>query len=84
MSTDLPLTPDDVNEIAAILEGSQFDRLDLKTSRFRLRVERGSGWTQQWSLDEAAASAPIASVAAAPAGELSAAPSSGRGALIAA
>lgn len=67
MSTDLPLTPDDVNEIAAILEGSQFDRLDLKTSRFRLRVERGSGWTQQWSLDEAAASAPIASVAAAPA-----------------
>ena len=35
MTTDLPLTPEDVNEITAILDGSSFDRLDLKTSRLR-------------------------------------------------
>lgn len=53
MTTDLPLTPEDVNEIAAILDGSNYDRLDIRTNRFRLRVERsGEGWSQQWSLDE--------------------------------
>lgn len=53
MTTDLPLTPDDVNEIAAILDGSNYDRLDIRTNRFRLRVERSSdGWSQEWSLDE--------------------------------
>lgn len=55
MSADLPLTPDDVNEIASILDGSSYDRLDVKTSRFRLRVERsGDGWSQEWSLDDGA------------------------------
>lgn len=55
MSADLPLSPDDVNEIASILDGSSYDRLDVKTSRFRLRVERsGDGWSQEWSLDDGA------------------------------
>jgi biotin carboxyl carrier protein len=52
---DLPLTLDDVNEIVSILDGSQYDRLDIKTARFRLRVaksDEGDGWTQQWSLED--------------------------------
>ena len=54
MTTDLPLTPEDVNEIASILDGSNYDRLDIRTPRYRLRVERsGDGWSQEWSLDDA-------------------------------
>lgn len=61
MSADLPLTPEDVNEIASILEGSSYDRLDVKTSRFRLRVERsGDGWSQEWSLDDGAEATVVA------------------------
>jgi acetyl-CoA carboxylase biotin carboxyl carrier protein len=53
MTIDLPLTPEDVNEIAAILDGSSYDRLDIRTSRLRLRVQRSDGgWTQQWSIAE--------------------------------
>ena len=48
---DLPLTPDDVAEIAAILDGTAYDRIDITTARFRLRVARdGQGMTQDWSL----------------------------------
>lgn len=66
MTTDLPLTPDDVNEITAILDGSHFDQLDLKTSRLRLRVERsGAGWTQSWSIEDAAGSVAVAAPIAA-------------------
>jgi acetyl-CoA carboxylase biotin carboxyl carrier protein len=64
MSEDLPLSPDDVAEIVAILDGGGYDRIDLRTNRFRLRVERGEdGWTQDWDVagdTEAAAAAPIA------------------------
>ncbi|MFM7028966.1 MAG: acetyl-CoA carboxylase biotin carboxyl carrier protein [Chakrabartia sp.] len=71
MTIDLPLTPDDVNEIATILDGSHFDRLDLKTARFRLRVARdGTGWTQNWSLeDEATPAAPAMAPMAGAAGD---------------
>ena len=48
---DLSLTPDDVAEIAAILDGTAYDRIDITTARFRLRVARdGQGMTQDWSL----------------------------------
>ena len=58
MSVELPLSPEDVNEIATILDGSSYDRLDIRTSRFRLRVEwSGEGWSQEWSLDEGAEAA---------------------------
>jgi len=58
MTTDLPLTPEDVNEITSILDGSSYDKLDIRTSRLRLRVQRsGEGWTQQWSLEDEAAPA---------------------------
>ncbi len=51
--SDLPLTPDDVTEIVAILEGSGYERLDIRTSRFRLRVVRnGAGWTQEWDWND--------------------------------
>lgn len=49
MSADLPLTPDDVAEIVALLDGGGYDRLDIATRRFRLKVRReGEGWTQEW------------------------------------
>jgi acetyl-CoA carboxylase biotin carboxyl carrier protein len=51
--TDLPLTPEDVADIVAILDGSAYQTLDVKTARFRLRVARdGEGWTQEWNFDE--------------------------------
>ena len=57
---DLPLTPEDVAEIAAILESSPWREVDIATSRFRLRVARGdgadAGMTQEWQW--AGASAP--------------------------
>ena len=52
MSQDLPLSPDDVAEIAAILAGSPYAGIDIATSRFRLRVAKGEGpdsaITQEW------------------------------------
>jgi acetyl-CoA carboxylase biotin carboxyl carrier protein len=49
VSKDLPLTPEDVAEIVSILDGGAYDRLDISTGRFRLRVRRdGDGWTQEW------------------------------------
>lgn len=56
---DLPLTPDDVAEIAAILESSPFREIDIVTSRFRLRVAKGDGGdagvTQEWQWSGAVA-----------------------------
>ena len=55
MSNDLPLTPEDIEEITAILAKSSYDVLDIETPRFRLRVKRrnqgegGEGFTQEWS-----------------------------------
>ena len=49
MSGELPLTPEDVAEIVAILDGSGYETLELRTPRFGLRVSRsGAGWTQEW------------------------------------
>lgn len=49
MSADLPLSPEDVAEIVAILDGGAYERLEVKTTRFTLRVSRdGGGWTQEW------------------------------------
>ena len=46
---DLPLSPDDVAEIVAILDGTPYERIDIRTKRFSLSVARsGSGWTQAW------------------------------------
>ena len=49
MSADLPLTPEDVAEIVAILEGSAYEILEVRTTRFTLRVARAEGgWMQEW------------------------------------
>ena len=49
MSADLPLNPEDVAEIVAILEGSAYEILEVRTTRFTLRVARAEGgWTQEW------------------------------------
>jgi biotin carboxyl carrier protein len=53
VSNDLPLSPEDVADIVAILDGSTYQTLDVKTSRFRLRVARdGDGWTQEWDFSD--------------------------------
>ncbi|PQA85680.1 acetyl-CoA carboxylase biotin carboxyl carrier protein [Hyphococcus luteus] len=50
MVDDLPLTPEDVEEITSILSKSSYDVLDIETARFRLRVKRaGEGFTQEWT-----------------------------------
>ncbi|RIV84854.1 acetyl-CoA carboxylase biotin carboxyl carrier protein subunit [Aurantiacibacter xanthus] len=50
MSTEPILTPEDVADIVAILDGTSYERIDITTSRFTLRVARsGDGWTQDWS-----------------------------------
>lgn len=75
MTIDLPLSPEDVNDISAILDGSNYDRLDIKTNRFRLRVERsGDGWSQEWSLDDGADEAAVAVTSATTAVEIAAIP----------
>lgn len=66
MNEDLPLTAEDVAEIAAIIEASPYRELDLSTRRFRLRLARGdgaeAGLTQEWQW---AGSAPEAAAAVA-------------------
>jgi acetyl-CoA carboxylase biotin carboxyl carrier protein len=65
LSADLPLTPEDVAEIVAILDGGAYDTLDITTARFRLRVRReGEGWTQEWDYS-GGDSAPAAAIDAA-------------------
>jgi acetyl-CoA carboxylase biotin carboxyl carrier protein len=72
VSNDLPLSPEDVAEIVAILEGSAYEKLEIKTSRFTLRVAReGGGWTQDWSWDApAVAAVPAEAAASTPAVEV--------------
>lgn len=49
MAEDLPLTPEDVEEIVSILSKSDYENLTIETPRFRLQVARdGAGWTQEW------------------------------------
>ena len=49
MNIDLPLGAEDIAEISAILDGTSYERIDIRTSRFALRVARsGEGWTQEW------------------------------------
>ncbi|MXO64818.1 acetyl-CoA carboxylase biotin carboxyl carrier protein [Altericroceibacterium endophyticum] len=73
--SNLPLTPDAVSEIVAIIDGSGYDRVDIKTDAFRLRLRReggadnaAEGWTQDWSFAEA--EAPAAADKVAPVEEL--------------
>lgn len=65
---DLPLSPDDVNEIAAILAASPYREIDIATSRFRLRVAKGdgadAGFTQEWEWAGASAAIEAEVVAA--------------------
>lgn len=58
MSSDIIFSPEDIAEIVAILEGTGYARLDIRTPRFRLTVARQnadtdlSGWTQEWSFQD--------------------------------
>jgi acetyl-CoA carboxylase biotin carboxyl carrier protein len=68
MSADIPITSEDVAEIATILDKTAYDRLEITTGRFTLRVSRtGESWSQELSWRDAAAAAapaPEAGVAA--------------------
>lgn len=69
MTIDLPLGPEDIAEIVAILDGSSYERIDIRTSRFALKVARASeGWTQEWEWQDSGSPAtlPASAVAAAP------------------
>ena len=66
MSGDLPLSPEDVAEIVAILDGGHYERLEIRTTRFTLKVARkGGGWTQEWAwaAPEAKAVAEVVAIA---------------------
>ena len=64
MSADLPLTPEDLAEIVAILEGSAYEILEVRTTRFTLRVARAEGgWTQEWEWSAPQAETVIAEAA---------------------
>jgi len=64
VSADLPLTPEDVAEIVAILEGSAYEILEVRTTRFTLRVARAEGgWTQEWEWSAPQAETVIAEAA---------------------
>jgi biotin carboxyl carrier protein len=69
MTDQLPLSPDDIADIVAILDASGYRELDLSTRRFRLRVSRGegadAGFTQEWEWAGAAGSTPVAAAEAA-------------------
>jgi acetyl-CoA carboxylase biotin carboxyl carrier protein len=61
VSADLPLTPEDVADIVAILDGSAYDRLEIRTGRFSLKVAReGGAWTQEWDWNAAEAAPAVA------------------------
>jgi acetyl-CoA carboxylase biotin carboxyl carrier protein len=50
VSDDLPLSPEDVEQIVAILSKSNYQTLEIETARFRLRVAKaGERWTQEWT-----------------------------------
>lgn len=68
MNIDLPLGAEDIAEIVAILDGTSYERIDIRTSRFALRVARtGEGWTQEWEWQDSGfpAAQPASAVAAA-------------------
>lgn len=69
MTDDLPLTHEDIAEIAAILEKSGYGELDISTRRFRLRVAKGEGadggMTQEWQWAGSGSEAAMDSIAAA-------------------
>ncbi|MGV3511757.1 MAG: acetyl-CoA carboxylase biotin carboxyl carrier protein [Novosphingobium sp.] len=69
MTDDLPLTHEDIAEIAAILEKSGYGELDISTRRFRLRMAKGEGGdgglTQEWQWAGTASEAAMAPIAAA-------------------
>jgi acetyl-CoA carboxylase biotin carboxyl carrier protein len=61
MSKDLNFTHEDVTEIVTILDKTPYDRLDIRTGRFTLRVIRsGEGWTQELEFADNAPAAVIA------------------------
>jgi acetyl-CoA carboxylase biotin carboxyl carrier protein len=58
LSADLPLSPEDVAQIVAILDRTPYERIDIRCSRFSLAVARsGDGWVQSWEWPEGAAGA---------------------------
>ena len=66
MTAELPLLPEDVAEIVSILDRTPYDRIDIRSNRFSLTVQRsGQGWVQSWTWQDADAPASDAKIEAA-------------------
>jgi acetyl-CoA carboxylase biotin carboxyl carrier protein len=65
MTKDIPITPEDIEEIVTILDKTPYDRLDVRIGRFTLKVARtGKGWSQELELADVAGTVPALDPAA--------------------
>lgn len=49
MADEPLLSPEDVAEIIAIIDGTKYDSVDIQTKRVNVKFARsGEGWTQEW------------------------------------
>jgi acetyl-CoA carboxylase biotin carboxyl carrier protein len=49
MADDPLLSPEDVAEIIALLDGTKYNNVDIQTKRLSVKFSRsGEGWTQDW------------------------------------
>jgi acetyl-CoA carboxylase biotin carboxyl carrier protein len=74
MADEPLLSPEDVAEIIALIDGTKYDSVDIQTKRVSVKLSRsGEGWSQDWkhasSLVEPIVplAAPVSAKAAAPA-----------------
>jgi acetyl-CoA carboxylase biotin carboxyl carrier protein len=70
MSVEPLLTAEDVAEIIAILDSTNYEHIDVQTKRVSVRFARsGEGWTQEWQHRSSEATPEVVAVAdAKPAG----------------
>jgi acetyl-CoA carboxylase biotin carboxyl carrier protein len=49
MADEPLLSPEDVAEIIAVIDGTKYDSVDIQTKRVSVKLSRsGEGWTQDW------------------------------------
>jgi acetyl-CoA carboxylase biotin carboxyl carrier protein len=49
MADEPLLSPEDVAEIIAVIDGTKYDIVDIQTKRVSVKLSRsGEGWTQDW------------------------------------
>jgi acetyl-CoA carboxylase biotin carboxyl carrier protein len=74
MADEPLLSPEDVAEIIAVIDGTKYDSVDIQTKRVSVKLSRsGEGWTQDWKHASSLAE-PITPVASAAVTKSSATP----------